>query len=813
MTLQGSGHGETGSVYSVPAPCQPAGKPAGTSRAPGRRTIAAIGSRSRRRRVAAVAILVGLALGAIAPSFAAAHAELVSSDPAANSTLPKSPSALHLEFTEPIDPATASVRLLDENETEIAGLGSLTTDAAGTAATIPLPSLKPGVYAVDYRVTSAADGHVTAGVFAFLVDPTGTQPAPSIASQASSPSADTPTIAARWVSLAATLVLFGLAFFWLVSARPVLVGGARAAPWLSMAAAGVAAFAGLAVYLALAARPFATVASHAAHAGGIPLDFAGPFGWTPFAIAMRVAEVGTLGGLAIAIGRVAFADDGSRKDGPAREGPERVSLILVLLFGLVGLAGLSLAGHAASIGGLGFAALDLVHLVAVGGWLGAVPAILLLAWRRRQGGSETALSAALGRHSAVATVAAPIVALTGIANSPLVLGQARGLVATDYGNLVLAKALLFSIAFGIGAANHFLVRRGAVRRMLPLIGAELAIAALAVSAAAAMVTIVPAASRQPVLTASAIGTAHLYGTAGDSTVHLAVTLPAPGNQQYQVAVADATSGAPPPNLQKVFLRFVPPTGSGLPAERIELAAQPQTGLYSVSGAYTPTVGAWSVDTIVRRAGETDGSVTFPLPVIQPLPPQRVPPPDTGIGVPLPLGVLWALLPNGPLSWLPTILGLVAVAAVAVAARRRRLSRGWRVAGITILLLAIALGIGAGSRAVVEAANAPPAGAAAKANPIAADAGSVKRGEDIFLANCAACHGVNGGGDGPTAEWMFPPPGSLPSAVSSLTPGDLAYRITNGLVGTRMPAFAATLSENDRWDLVNYLRSRWGAEAK
>ena len=756
---------------------------------------------------------MGLAVGAIAPSSATAHSELVSSDPAANSTLPKSPSALHLEFTEAIDPATASVRLLDEQEKEIGGLGALTTDAAETTAIVPVPNLKPGVYAVDYRVTSAVDGHVTAGVFAFLLDPTGTQPAPTVVSEASSPSADGPTIAARWVSLAATLVLFGLAFFWLVSARPVLVAGSRIAPWLSIAASGVAAFGGLAVYLALAARPFATVAGHSGHAGGIPLDFAAPFGWTPFAIAMRVAEVGTLAALVLAIGRVAIVDDSSRRGGAVRDTAERVILILVLLFALIGLAGISLAGHAASLGGLGYAALDLVHLVAVGAWLGAVPAILLLAWRRRRGGSETALSAALGRHSAVSTVAAPIVALTGIANSPLVLGQARGLVATDYGNLVLAKALLFSVAFAIGAANHFLVRRGAVRRMLPLIGAELAIAALAVSAAAAMVTIVPAASRQPVLTASAIGTAHLYGTAGDSTVHLAVTLPAPGNQQYQVEVADATSGAPPANLQKVFLRFVPPSGSGLPAERIELATQSQPGLYAVSGAYTPTVGAWSVDTIVRRAGEQDGSVTFPLPVIQPLPPQRVPPPDTGIGVPLPLGALWALLPVGPLSWLPTVLGLLGVASIALVARRRPLSRRWRAGGIAILLIAITLGIGAGSRAVVEAANAPPAGAASAGNPITADAESLKRGEDIFLANCAACHGVNGGGDGPTAEWMFPPPGSLPSAVETLTPGELEYRITNGLAGTRMPAFAATLSENDRWDLVIYLRSRWSKEAK
>ncbi|MDQ2933571.1 MAG: copper resistance protein CopC [Chloroflexota bacterium] len=782
-------------------------------RAPGRRPIAATRPRFRRRRLAAVAILMGLAVGAIGPGAASAHSELISSDPPANSTLPKSPPALHLEFTEPIDAATAAVRLVDANETAIAGVSPLTTDAAGTAATVPLPELKPGVYAVDYRITSAVDGHVTAGLFAFLVDPTGTQPAPSVAAQASSPSADATTIAARWLSLAATLVLFGLAFFWLVSARPVLLAGARTAPWLTIAAAGVVAFGGLALYLTLAARPFAAVAGHGAHEGGIPLDFAAPFGWTPFAIAMRVAELGTLAALGIAIGRVVFLDEGMRRGKAIRDGAERTVLLLVLMFAVIGLAGISLAGHAASIGGLGFGALDLVHLLAAGAWLGVLPAILLLAWRHRRGGSEAALSAALRRHSGVATVAAPIVALTGIANSPLVLGQARGLVATDYGNLLLAKALLFSVAFAIGSANHFLVERRAVRRMLPLLGAELAIAALAVSAAAAMVTIVPAASRQPVLSASAIGTEHLYGSAGDSTVHVAVTLPAPGNQQYQVAVADAAGGAPPTNLQKVFLRFVPPSGSGLPAERIELAAQPQPGLYAVSGAYTPTVGAWTVDAVVRRAGERDASVSFPLSVIQPLPPKRVPPPDTGIGVPLPLGAMWALLPAGPIGWLPTVVALLGVAGIALVARRRALSTRWRAAGVVLLLLAITLGIGAGSRAAVEAANAPPADAAVAVNPVAPDVASVKRGEDIYLANCAACHGATGSGEGPTAEWMFPPPGSLPAAVDSLTAGALEYRITNGLAGTRMPAFAVTLSENDRWDLVNYLRARWSKGTK
>jgi mono/diheme cytochrome c family protein len=56
--------------------------------------------------------------------------------------------------------------------------------------------------------------------------------------------------------------------------------------------------------------------------------------------------------------------------------------------------------------------------------------------------------------------------------------------------------------------------------------------------------------------------------------------------------------------------------------------------------------------------------------------------------------------------------------------------------------------------------------------------------------------------------MLPPPGDLADRVAELSDGALAYRIAVGSDGTRMPAFAATLSENDRWDLVNYLRSRF-----
>ena len=39
--------------------------------------------------------------------------------------------------------------------------------------------------------------------------------------------------------------------------------------------------------------------------------------------------------------------------------------------------------------------------------------------------------------------------------------------------------------------------------------------------------------------------------------------------------------------------------------------------------------------------------------------------------------------------------------------------------------------------------------------------------------------------------------------------EMSYRTAYGLAGTPMPAFAASLTEQERRDLVSYLRERWG----
>ena len=94
-------------------------------------------------------------------------------------------------------------------------------------------------------------------------------------------------------------------------------------------------------------------------------------------------------------------------------------------------------------------------------------------------------------------------------------------------------------------------------------------------------------------------------------------------------------------------------------------------------------------------------------------------------------------------------------------------------------------------------------------PMSIERGSINRGRDLFLRNCASCHGETAEGNGPAAESMTPRPANL-NKMSGMHPdSDFALIIENGKGS--MPAWKNILNESQIWDLVKYVQSLSGLD--
>jgi putative copper resistance protein D len=93
-----------------------------------------------------------------------------------------------------------------------------------------------------------------------------------------------------------------------------------------------------------------------------------------------------------------------------------------------------------------------------------------------------------------------------------------------------------------------------------------------------------------------------------------------------------------------------------------------------------------------------------------------------------------------------------------------------------------------------------------------NASSVAHGQSLYRTHCAVCHGPAGHGDGPDAAALPKRPADLTAPhTNDHTAGDMFWWLTHGLPAG-MPGFAGALSEDDRWDLINFIRALSAGEA-
>ena len=99
----------------------------------------------------------------------------------------------------------------------------------------------------------------------------------------------------------------------------------------------------------------------------------------------------------------------------------------------------------------------------------------------------------------------------------------------------------------------------------------------------------------------------------------------------------------------------------------------------------------------------------------------------------------------------------------------------------------------------------PPESAAKKNPTAPTPESIAAGQKIYLKTCAMCHGKTGDADGPAVIELNIHPAKLSDPqLLTQSEGALFWKITTGK--KPMPAYGKRLSEADRWNLVNYIRT-------
>lgn len=387
-------------------------------------------------RILAMAALSALFV-VIGATPAAAHSFLATTRPAQGERLPSPPRDVALQLSEPVEVGTARVDVTDGDGVPV-DVGRLQFESDGAVVRVPLVSPDEGLYRVSWHVVSAVDGHESAGEFAFAV---GDDASLAGAAAGSGGGTDVPSYvaAATWLLLAGWSIAFGAAAL----AQRTAGGGFPGRPATWVRAGALAALVGLAVRVGASSADRATTVGLAA------------------AVTLAAA-------LALASTR--------------RTWPQLAALsAFAVVWPGRGHAATSLMGWA----------LDSVHLLAAGLWVGGLSVVVVaFAMAARAGRGRDVLPLARV-YAGTAFWAVIALAATGAALGWLLVPSVGSLLSESYGRLLLLKVLLLLVAAAAAVVARRRLIASELDRLRRSVRPELASLVLAVVIAAILVDTPP----------------------------------------------------------------------------------------------------------------------------------------------------------------------------------------------------------------------------------------------------------------------------------------------------------------------------------
>ena len=747
------------------------------------------------------------------PGGAEAHAYLERADPEPGSTVAQAPQQLRLVFGEPMDPSFSRVQVLDTSGQQADRGDSRVAPDNPNVMTVSLrDGLPNGLYTVAWRTLSTVDGHDANGAYQLVI---GALPAGASAVQTATAQAgfSVPTAVARWWLYVAGGGLFGTLLAWRFvfgralrpPAQTAAVPAARRAQLLA-AAFGVALVVGV-VYGA---------AAQASTSAGVPL-------WSAIGQPLRdVLSSGRFAAIwwprfalaAIACGLVAWRGVG----GIVGE----VALAIVPAVLLTA----SLTSHSAALVSgayLGITA-DWLHLLAASAWIGGLASLVVVlptALTATGRASDEVRSTALRRFSVLALASVAVIVATGTFQAWLQVGTWDALVQTAYGLSVLAKVLLM-LAMVVLASFHLATSHpGLAARLIPepvlarmgrwsrvALRAELGLG-IAVLVIAAYLTGTPPGREE---LARRTGEAAQAGPvdrrldAQGVSAAVRITPGATGVNRFSVDLP----GADPTTVERVQLTLTY-LDQELGSQPVVLQPAPETpNRWELDSPALSQAGSWQAEVLVRRAGQDDARTAFRFLVTGPgQSAGQTSAPVAGYPLlPSPLvSIAYALMACGAAVLIAGFWRGRARLRQAQASVRRGRQR-IRQAQASMMAAGVLVILAGGYVYAQEQRNGVPLDIANVRSPVPADAASLARGQAIYQqAGCAACHGDTGRGDGPAGLRLVPRPADFRVHMAAgHTDGQLFYWVTSGVQGTAMPAFGNRLSDQERWDVINYIRT-------